>query len=94
MSADANEGINERQQTVAVGCLMAVAGFFAGGMVAVLIAKWVGAARGCVPGEGLPACDWHIFAGVGGLLGLLTLPTFTLRALRRSRARARTSERG
>ena len=92
MTPDAE--IGERQQVVAVGCLMAVAGFFAGGMVAVLIAKWVGAARGCVPGEGLPACDWHIYAGIGGLIGLLTLPTFTLRALRRSRARARTSERG
>ena len=92
MAAEGN--IGERQQAVAVGCLMAVAGFFAGAMVAVLIAKWVGAARGCVPGEGLPACDWHIYAGIGGLVGLLTLPTFTIRALRRSRARARTSERG
>ena len=94
MTLVGHDELSDRQQTVAVGCLMAVAGFFAGGMVAVLIAKWVGAAQGCVPGEGLPACDWHIYAGVGGLIGLLTLPTFTLRALRRSRARARTSERG
>ncbi len=86
--------ISQRQQSVAVGCLMSVAGFFAGAMVAILIGKWVGAARGCTPGEGLPACDWHVYAGIGGLIGLVTLPTLTIMALRRSRRSANESERG
>lgn len=90
----ADTGITEGQQTAAVGCLTAVAGFFGGGMIAVLIGKWVGAARGCVPREGLPACDWEVYVGIGGLIGLIMLPTMTILALRRSRRRARTSERG
>lgn len=88
------EALGARQQAVVVGCLMSVAGFFGGAMVAVLIGKWVGAARGCVPGEGLPACDWHIYAAIGGVIGLVTLPALTLRALRRSRRSADKSERG
>ena len=91
--ADETE-ISDRQQSVAVGCLMAIVGLFSGAMVAVLIAKWVGAARGCTPAAGLPACDWHIFAGVGAVIGVLTLPTLTLLALRRSRRRSGTTERG
>ena len=94
MTAGAGDGITERQQAVAVGCLMGVAGFFAAAMVGVLLGKWIGAARGCVPGEGLPACNWEYYFFGTGVIGAITLPFFTVRALRRSRARARTSERG
>ena len=94
MTTGADTGITERQQTVAVGCLMAVAGFFAAAMVGVLLGRWIGSARGCVAGEGLPACDWQWFFFGAGIVGAVTLPFFTLRALRRSRARTRTSERG
>ena len=86
--------IGERQQTVAVGCLTAVAGFFAGAMVAILIGKWVGAAQGCDPGPGLPACNWEYYMIVGGVIGLDTLPTLTIRALRQSRRSVTNTERG
>jgi hypothetical protein len=52
-------------------------------MIAVLIGKVVGNARGCVPAEGLPACDWYKFAAVGMILGAITLPVLVLRRLRR-----------
>jgi MFS family permease len=78
-------------QFIGVGCVTAVAGFFSGGMIGVFIAKVVGSFRGCQPPEGLPACDWHLYAGVGMLIGVLTLPALALNRLRR-RAPA-TSER-
>jgi hypothetical protein len=71
---------------VGVGCVTAVAGFFSGGMVGVFVAKVVGSFRGCQPLEGLPACDWHVYAGIGMLIGVLTLPFLALRRLRRSDA--------
>jgi len=66
-----------------VGCLTFVAGGFGGGMISVLIAKIVGSARRCEPPEGLPACDWHVYAAVGMLIGAVTLPVLTLARLRR-----------
>lgn len=68
---------------VGVGCVTAVAGLFSGGMIGVFVAKMVGSFRGCKPDEGLPACDWHVYAGIGMLIGVLTLPVLALSRLRR-----------
>ena len=68
---------------VGVGCVTAIAGLFSGGMIGVFVAKAVGSFRGCKPPEGLPACDWHVFAGVGMLIGILTLPVLALSRVRR-----------
>jgi len=38
-------------RNVGVGCVTMFAGFFSGGMVAVLVAKFVGSTRGCRPPE-------------------------------------------
>jgi len=70
-------------RNIGVGCVTAVAGFFSGGMIGVFIAKVAGSIRGCNPGPELPACDWHLYAGVGMLLGVLTLPVLVLSRLRR-----------
>jgi hypothetical protein len=70
-------------RNLGVGCITTFAGFFSGGMVAVLIAKFVGSMRGCRPVEGLPACNWWVYAGVGAVLGALTLPALALRRLNR-----------
>ena len=75
---------NNTARYVGVGCVTAMAGFFSGGMVGVFVAKVVGSIRGCQPMEGLPACDWHVYAGIGMLIGVLTLPFLALRRLRRS----------
>ena len=65
-------------RNIGVGCITTVAGFFSGGMIAVLVAKFVGSAQGCQPPEGLPACNWWMYAGVGALLGAVTLPVLAL----------------
>jgi hypothetical protein len=72
-----------------VGCLTFVAGAFSGGMIGVMIAKIVGSARNCQPLPELPACDWHVYAGVGMLIGAVTLPVLALARLRSSDAKAR-----
>jgi hypothetical protein len=72
-------------RNIGVGCITGFAGFFSGGMIAVLIGKFVGSMQGCRPSEGLPACNWWVYAGVGALVGALTLPVIALRRLYRSR---------
>jgi len=74
---------------IGVGCVTALGGLFSGGMIGVFIAKMVGSFRGCNPGPELPACDWHVYAGVGMLIGVLTLPVIALSRVRRSDQAAR-----
>jgi hypothetical protein len=70
------------------------AGFFSGGMIGVLMGKIVGMARRCVPPEGLPACDWHLYMFVGGLVGAISLPALTLWRLRKPVAAPTDQDRG
>jgi hypothetical protein len=76
-------------RNIGVGCFSIMIGAVSGGMIGVLIGKAVGTANRCVPIEGLPACDWHIYAGWGILIGAVTLPMGTLWRLRRNDRRAR-----
>jgi hypothetical protein len=71
-----------------VGCLMAVIGFTGGGMIAVLVAKVVGAIRGCTPAAetGAP-CAWTTFWAWGALIGLIVLPSIGIWRMRRGRQR-------
>ena len=75
---------------VGVGCLMAVAGFFGGSMIAVLVAKIVGAIRGCAPDAetGAP-CGWLLYAACGALVGLVALPTVAIWRMRAGAKRVR-----
>ncbi|HKO16031.1 MAG TPA: hypothetical protein VJU87_07315 [Gemmatimonadaceae bacterium] len=95
MAAEGQGGAPEGAHYVGVGCLTFVIGFVAGGMIAVLIAKIVGAITGCAPinEEGAP-CNWHIYWLVGAILGGIGVPAVSLTRLRRGRARALNSERG
>jgi branched-subunit amino acid permease len=61
-------------------------------MIGVLIAKIVGSVRNCEPATGLPACDWHVYAGLGMLIGAVTLPVLALIRLRSSDSKAGKSE--
>ena len=72
-------------RNIGVGCITTMAGFFSGGMIAVLVAKFVGSAQGCRPPEGLPACNWWVYAGVGAVIGAITLPLIALSRLNRRR---------
>ena len=72
-------------RNVGVGCVTAIGGFFGGGMIAVFIGKVVGSVRGCKPPEGLPACNWWVYAGIGAVVGVLTLPAVALIRLNQAR---------
>ena len=70
-------------RNVGVGCFTAFAGFWSGGMVAVLIGRIVEGVRGAPSCEGLPICNWTSYAFVGAVVGAVTLPTLVLRRLKR-----------
>ncbi|HEY8164234.1 MAG TPA: hypothetical protein VIF83_01650 [Gemmatimonadaceae bacterium] len=76
--------VGNRARYIGVGCVTAVAGFFSGGMIGVFVAKMVGSFRGCRPEPELPACDWHVYAAIGMLIGVATLPAIALWRLRSS----------
>jgi hypothetical protein len=70
---------SDRGRNVGIGCLMLPVGFLSGAMVGVLVSKivaWLTRAKCNVPD--IPTCDWYIYAGIGGLLGALSLPTLVL----------------
>ncbi len=66
----------------AIGCFMAVIGFFSGGMTGVLVSKAVAFFAKAPKCDGIPTCDWYIYMFVGGALGALTLPWFVVSAMR------------
>ena len=86
-SPDPNDGI---WPYLGVGCITLVSGFFGGGMIAVLIAKTVGAAQGCAPDPetGAP-CNWFNYMLIGAVIGLVAFPTTAVTLLRRSRLKHR-----
>lgn len=74
---------DKRMARIGVGCFTTFIGAISGAMIGVLIAVGVTFGTRCQPLEGLPACNWHIFAGWGALIGAITLPTLALSRLRR-----------
>jgi hypothetical protein len=71
---------------VGVGCFTAFAGWWSGGMIAVLVAKIVGAIQGCPAGEHGQPCNWYVYALAGAVIGAISLPVLALRRLRRDDA--------
>jgi hypothetical protein len=82
---------DRRARNVGVGCFTAFAGFWSGGMVAVLIGRIVEGMRGSPSCEGLPMCNWNVYAATGALIGAISLPVLVLRRLRRRDVRQGTS---
>jgi len=63
-----------------IGCFTTPLGVLSGAMVGVLVSKiiaWITNAPQC---EGIPTCNWYVYAGWGALVGL-TLPVLVLRRL-------------
>jgi hypothetical protein len=85
MAASNGEQDSVAARNIGVGCVTTAAGFFSGGMIGVFVAKVVGSTQGCRPYEGLPACNWYVYAGIGALIGAVTLPVLALRRLTQSR---------
>ena len=77
---------------VGVGCITVLAGFFSGGMLGVFVGKVVGSLTGCNPGPELPACNWQVYAGIGMLIGVVTLPILVLNRMIRGSAADREKE--
>ena len=71
---------------VGLGCFTTFVGLWSGGMVAVLIGKIVEGARKSPACTGLPLCNWHIYAGVGALIGAVSLPVLVFWRMRRRKA--------
>ena len=76
-----------------VGCMTAVVGFFGSGMIAILLAKIVGAATGCaVEAETGAPCNWYSYAIRGGLAGMVLLPSLVVWRMRKARTASRNSQ--
>lgn len=71
------------RRSAGLGCLLAIPGFFGGGMIAVAIATFADDVTRCKPPEGLPACGTFEFLIVGGVLGVVLLPGIALWRLHR-----------
>ena len=70
-------------RNIGVGCFTTFIGMWSGAMVAVLIGKIVEGVRGVPSCEGLPLCNWHVYAAVGAVVGATSLPLLVLTRIRR-----------
>ena len=66
---------------VAIGCFSSWLGFASGAMVAALLSKFAAFLMRANACSGVPSCNWYVWAGIGGLVGALTLPLLVLRVL-------------
>ena len=70
------------KRNAAIGCFVTPLGALSVAMVGVLVSFIV---TRFVPAEGscpeIPSCHWYVYAGVGAVLGGLTLPALVLRRL-------------
>jgi hypothetical protein len=73
-------------RTIGIGCFMAWIGGMSGAMIAVLISKFVAFFTRAPKCDGIPTCDWYIYAAVGAGIGVLTLPWLVVSAMRRPKA--------
>lgn len=89
-SGDTSEGV---WPYLGVGCLAAVSGMMAFGVLAVLLAKAVGWATRCTPDAetGAP-CDWLTYWLRGAITGLLLVPTVVIWRMRKARTAHKNSE--
>jgi hypothetical protein len=82
-----NEDAIAYGRRVGVGCFSLFVGLWSGGMIGVLVGKFIEGARRAPTCEGLPVCNWYVYAGIGAAIGAVTLPVLVLWRLRRGRQR-------
>ena len=78
--------LERRARNIGLGCLMTVLGFFSMAMVGVLVSAVVAGATRTARCPDIPACNWYIYALVGGVFGSVSLPILVLRRLNRPSA--------
>ena len=88
------DGEDRVARNIGVGCFTTFIGLWSGGMVAVLIGKVVEGLRRAPSCEGLPLCNWNVYAAVGAVIGAISLPVLVLTRLRRRDVRQETRSRG
>ncbi len=71
---------------VAIGCFTSWLGFLSGAMVAVLGSAFVAFVTRAASCDGVPACNWYVYAAFGGGIGAVTLPLMVLRVLGKPKA--------
>ncbi len=54
-------------------------------MIGAAVARIIGAARGCIPPQGFPACDIWSYVLPGGVIGAVSLATAIVLRLRPDR---------
>ena len=75
-----------------VGCMTIFVGFFGGGMITLLLVRISDVLTRCNAPDGLPVCgNWAMYAGIGGAIGAILLPTVVFIKLSRADAAARDS---
>ncbi len=69
-------------RTLAIGCFFAPIGFFSGGMIAAFVSKFVSYVTHAQACEGVPSCNWLEYTVAGGVIGMISLPSLVMWALR------------
>ena len=70
-----------RSWRVAIGCFTAVLGALSGGMVAVLVSKFVAFLTRAPSCPGIPTCNWYVYWAVGAVAGGISLSWLAVWAL-------------
>ena len=81
---DAPATITGRRR-VALGCFTAILGCASGSMIAVLLSSAVAYLARAPKCPDIPTCDWYVYAGIGALLGGISLPAMVLWRISRPR---------
>lgn len=70
-----------RGRRIFIGCFTAILGALSGGMIAVLISKFVAFVTRAPACAGIPTCNWYIYWAVGAVVGAGSLSALTVWAL-------------
>ena len=73
----------QRARAIGLGCFATILGGLSFAMVAVLVGKVIETVRGSAGCEGLPTCNWYVYAAGGFVIGAISLPFLVLRRLSR-----------
>ena len=66
---------------MAIGCFMTWIGFLSMGMIGALASRFIAFVTRAPTCPDVPSCNWHVYVGVGGLIGAVTLPALVLWAM-------------
>jgi len=64
-----------------IGCFMVWIGFLSFGMVGALVSRLMAFVTRAQTCPDVPSCNWHVYVGVGGLIGAISLPWLVVRAM-------------